>query len=53
MLIKLAAVRESSSFEQAVIEAQDADRKYIYIVSQISGAKPEHVRQHGLCHVAK
>jgi mannose PTS system EIIA component len=53
MLIKLAAVRETSSFEQAVIEAQDAGRKYIYVASQILGAKPAHVRQHGLCHVAK
>ena len=29
MLIKLASVRETSSLEQAVIEAQDAGRRYI------------------------
>jgi len=31
MLIKLASVRETSSLEQAVIQAQDAGRKYIYV----------------------
>ena len=56
MLIKLASVRETSSLEQAVIQAQDAGRKYIYVASQVLGAKPdriEHVRQHELCHIAK
>jgi mannose PTS system EIIA component len=52
MLIKLAAVRETSTLEQAVIQARDAGRKYIYVVSQVLSAKPdqiEHVRQHELC----
>jgi mannose PTS system EIIA component len=35
MLIKLASVRETSSLEQAVIQAQDAGRKYIYIASRV------------------
>jgi PTS system mannose-specific IIA component len=39
MLIKLASVREASSLEQAVIQAQDAGRKYIYVASQVLGAK--------------
>jgi PTS system mannose-specific IIA component len=34
MLIKLASVREGSSLEQAVIQAQDAGRKYIYVASR-------------------
>jgi PTS system mannose-specific IIA component len=52
MLIKLAAVRETSTLEQAVIQARDAGRKYIYVVSQVLSAKPEqidHVQQHELC----
>jgi mannose PTS system EIIA component len=56
MLIKLASVRETSSLEQAVIQAQDAARKYIYVVSQVLGSKPdriERLRQHELCHVAE
>ena len=39
MLIKLASVRETSSLEQAVIQAQDAGRKYIYVASRVLGAK--------------
>jgi PTS system mannose-specific IIA component len=35
MLIKLASVRDVSSLEQAVIQAQDAGRKYIYIASRV------------------
>jgi PTS system mannose-specific IIA component len=38
MLIKFASVRES--LEQAVIQAQDAGRKYIYVASRVLGAKP-------------
>jgi mannose PTS system EIIA component len=41
MLVKLASVRETSSLEQAVIQAQDAGRKYIYLVSRVSSAKPD------------
>ena len=44
MLIKLASVRETSSLEQAVIQAQDAGRKYIYAASRVLGAKPDRVR---------
>ena len=43
MLIKLASVRETSSLEQAVIEAQDAGRRYICAASRILGAKPDRV----------
>jgi mannose PTS system EIIA component len=43
MLIKLASVRESSSLEQAVIQAQDAASKYIYVASQVLGAKPAQI----------
>jgi len=35
MLIKLASVRETASLEQAVVQAQDAGRKYIYIASRV------------------
>ena len=35
MLIKLASVRETSALEQAVIHAQDAGRKYIYVASKV------------------
>jgi mannose PTS system EIIA component len=56
MLIKLASVRETSSLEEAVIQAQDAARKYIYVASQVLGAEPAqigHARQHELRHVAE
>ena len=43
MLIKLASVRETSSLEQAVIQAQDAGRKYIYVASRVLGAKLDRV----------
>jgi mannose PTS system EIIA component len=52
MLIKLASVRETSTLEQAVIQARDAGRKYMYVVSEVLIAKPdqiEHVRPHELC----
>jgi PTS system mannose-specific IIA component len=39
MLIKLASVRETASLEQAVIQAQDAGRKYIYIASRVLSGK--------------
>ena len=39
MLIKLASVRDSSSLEQAVIQAQDAGRKYISVASRILNGK--------------
>jgi PTS system mannose-specific IIA component len=39
MLIKLASVRESTSLDQAVIQAQDAGRKYIYVASRILSGK--------------
>ncbi len=54
MLIKLASVRQTSSLEQAVIQAQDAARKYTCVASQVLGSKPdrtEHVRQYELCNV--
>ena len=56
MLIKLALVRETSSLEQAAIQAQDAARKYIYVASQVLGAEPaqiEHARRHEFYHIAK
>jgi PTS system mannose-specific IIA component len=31
MLIKLASIRDTTSLEQAVLQAQDAGRKYIYV----------------------
>ena len=43
MLIKLASVRETSSLEQAVIQAQDAGRRYICAASRVLGAKPDRV----------
>jgi mannose PTS system EIIA component len=43
MLIKLASVRETSSFEQAVIQAQDAGGKYIYVASRVLATKPDRV----------
>ena len=39
MLIKLASVREGASLEQAVIQAQDAGRKYIYVASRVLSGK--------------
>jgi mannose PTS system EIIA component len=35
MLVKLAAVGETSSLEQAVIQAKEAGRKYICVASQV------------------
>jgi mannose PTS system EIIA component len=43
MLIKLASMRETSSLEQAVIQAQDAGRRYICAASRGLGAKPDRV----------
>lgn len=39
MLIKLASVRGNSTLDDAVIEAQDAGRKYITVASQLLNAK--------------
>jgi PTS system mannose-specific IIA component len=39
MLIKLASVRDGTSLEQAVIQAQDAGRKYIYVASRVLSGK--------------
>jgi PTS system mannose-specific IIA component len=39
MLIKLASVRDTSNLEQAVIQAQDAGRKYIYVASRVLAGK--------------
>ncbi|HWX14635.1 MAG TPA: PTS sugar transporter subunit IIA [Methylocella sp.] len=39
MLIKLASVRDTASLEQAVIQAQDAGRKYIYVASRVLSGK--------------
>jgi PTS system mannose-specific IIA component len=39
MLIKLASVREDSTLEQAVVQAQDAGRKYISVASRILSGK--------------
>jgi mannose PTS system EIIA component len=39
MLIKLASVRDTSSLDQAVIQAQDAGRKYIYVASRVLSGK--------------
>ncbi len=39
MLIKLASVRDTSSLEQAVTQAQEAGRKYIYIASRVLNGK--------------
>lgn len=43
MLIKLASVREISSLEEAVNQAQDAGRKYICAASRVLGAKLDRV----------
>jgi PTS system mannose-specific IIA component len=39
MLIKLVSVRETASLEQAVVQAQDAGRKYISVASRILSGK--------------
>lgn len=39
MLIKLASVRETSPLQQAVIQAQEAGRKYIYVASRVLSGK--------------
>jgi PTS system mannose-specific IIA component len=39
MLIKLASVREETTLEQAVLQAQDAGRKYISVASRILSGK--------------
>jgi PTS system mannose-specific IIA component len=39
MLIKLASVRDSANLDQAVCQAQDAGRKYIYVASKFLGGK--------------
>ena len=59
MLIKLASVRKTSSLEQAVIQAQDAGRRYICVASRVLDATPDRVdmpfdqvaiRNGGHCH---
>ena len=39
MLIKLASIRDAVTIEQAVVQAQDAGRKYIYVASRILNGK--------------
>jgi PTS system mannose-specific IIA component len=39
MLIKLASVRDATTLEQAVQQAQEAGRKYVYIASKVLNAK--------------
>jgi PTS system mannose-specific IIA component len=39
MLIKLASVRDAAPLEQAVQQAQEAGRKYVYIASKVLGAR--------------
>ncbi|MFO1126217.1 MAG: PTS sugar transporter subunit IIA [Methylocystis sp.] len=39
MLIKLASVRDTQPLEHAVLQAQDAGRKYVYIASKVLNAK--------------
>jgi mannose PTS system EIIA component len=39
MLIKLTSVRETANLEQAVVQAQDAGRKYISVASRILSGK--------------
>ena len=39
MLIKLASVRDATSLEQAVLQAQDAGRKYINVASRVLSGK--------------
>jgi PTS system mannose-specific IIA component len=43
MLIKLASVRKASSLEQAVIQAQDAGRRYICVANRVLGVNPDGV----------
>jgi mannose PTS system EIIA component len=39
MLIKLVSVRDTAVLEQAVVQAQDAGRKYIYVASRVLAGK--------------
>ncbi len=39
MLIKLASVREAVNLEQAVVQAQEAGRKYINVASRVLSGK--------------
>ena len=39
MLIKLASVRETASLDQAVVQAQEAGRKYINVASRVLSGK--------------
>jgi PTS system mannose-specific IIA component len=39
MLIKLASVRDGASLDEAVSQAQEAGRKYIYVASKFLGGK--------------
>ena len=39
MLIKLASVRDATTLEHAVQQAQEAGRKYVYIASKVLNAK--------------
>jgi mannose PTS system EIIA component len=39
MLIKLVSVRDTALLEQAVAQAQDAGRKYIYVASRVLAGK--------------
>jgi PTS system mannose-specific IIA component len=39
MLIKLVSVRDTTNLEQAVVQAQDAGRKYIYVASRVLAGK--------------
>jgi mannose PTS system EIIA component len=58
-LIKLASVRETASLEQAVVQAQDAGRRYICVASRVLDATLDRVdmpfdqvaiRNGGHCH---
>jgi PTS system mannose-specific IIA component len=39
MLIKLISVRDTANLEQAVVQAQEAGRKYIYVASRVLAGK--------------
>jgi PTS system mannose-specific IIA component len=39
MLIKLASLRDTANLEQAVMQAQEAGRKYIYVASRVLSGK--------------
>jgi PTS system mannose-specific IIA component len=39
MLIKLVSVRDTANLEQAVVQAQEAGRKYIYVASRVLAGK--------------